>query len=165
MLRKLVFWALTALPVFGGTLGFTLNPDIQSGAPGSSVIFSGTLVNLAGTDLFLTDISYSFTPPADTALTPEVNFFFQNVPGVLLGSESYSDVVFMISIASGAAFGVYEGMVSILGGDSDVSMDVLATANFQVNSVPEPGVFRLIAAGLGAFSAARKLRTRAMTAS
>lgn len=167
MPKTLVLFAALALavPAFCGTLGFSLNPALESGAPGGQVIFSGTLTNLAATDLFLTDISYAFTAPGDSYLTPDFNFFFQNVPGVLLEDESYSDVIFKISIAAGTPAGIYNGQVTFLGGDLEGSLDALGTADFQVESTPEPGAIWLIASGLAALPAARKFRTRSTMAS
>ncbi|MSV28103.1 MAG: PEP-CTERM sorting domain-containing protein [Bryobacterales bacterium] len=167
MSRILALFAVLALsvPAFGDALGFSLDSAVQSGLPGTDVIFTGTLTNLSGTDLFLTDIGYTFIAPGGLYLTPDLNFFFQNVPGVLLDGESYSDVVFMISIAAGAPKALYKGLATILGGDTPVSSGFLAAVAFQIDSsVPEPGVVGLVMAGLGVLAAARKFRTRPATA-
>lgn len=165
--------ALFAAPAWAG-LAFQLQPSVGSGRPGTiPVIFAGTLVD-TDTDqsfLFLNDISIVFTPPAadlsadPTGQTPTSpnTFFFNNVPGTLIGDgdpidTTYTGPIFEIYIAPGTPLGDYTGVISILGGYNGpgVDLDTLASVNFHVLVVQEPATMALWLIGLGGILLARQ---------
>lgn len=116
-------------------LQFTLIPAVQSGAKGAEVIFSGTLQNTSTTDsLFLNGIQFNFSGPDASALTPESNGFFADVPGILLPNETYTGPIFSITINSTASSGDYSGSAAILGGADIFATDNLQSQNVQVSS-------------------------------
>jgi hypothetical protein len=147
-----VFAALiaSAAPASAGPLSFLLNPIVQAGVAGGSVVFQGTLQNTAAPDLFLNDLSLTFTPPGGLYLAVDPNFFFFNVPGVLLAGESYIGPVFRVTIAPGTPSATYFGSATILGGDHDVTFNPIGSQGFQVavGTVPEPATVSLMFAGL-----------------
>jgi hypothetical protein len=58
------------------------------------------------------------------------------VPGILLAGETYTDVVFGITLGAVALPGVYSGTVTILGGSNIFAESNLASASFQI-SLPD----------------------------
>src|ERR1017187_1576483 len=92
---------------------FVLTPAAQSDVGSNEVIFTGTLINASPTDnLFLNNIQFDFIDEADNYLGADTNVFFANVPGILLPGETYSDVVFGITVASNTPPGQYFGIVT-----------------------------------------------------
>lgn len=116
-------------------LEFTLTPSVKSGALGTEITFSGTLRNTSTTDnLFLNDIQFTISGASATALTPDSNSFFANVPGLLLPNEIYTGPIFTILLKSTAAPGDYSGSVAILGGADILATTTLQTQSFQISS-------------------------------
>jgi hypothetical protein len=150
---------LPAIPAFATGLQLTLNPAIQAGIPGGSVIFSGTLVD-TDTDssfLFLNDLSVLFTPPADSYLSVDPTFFFNTVPGDLFGDgitgdDTYTGPLFEIYIAPDTPWGNYSGTINILGGYNGPGADfdplLVTPVDFQVVVAPEPTTLLLTMAGI-----------------
>ncbi len=145
---------LSALPASPALL-FTLTSPAQTGQPGDTITFSGTLENNGLADLFLNDIAITFTPPAGTYLIEDHNFFFANVPGVLLPGETYSGPIFSLLIAAGTPVGTYAGSAAMQGGADPSALDALALAPFSVTVVPEPATLTLLASALVALAARR----------
>ena len=120
-------------------LTFVLTPAAQSGARSNEVVFTGTLSNTSSNeDLFLNDITVSFTGVATNYLTANTNAFFANVPGVLSPGETYSDVVFAVVIDATTPAGDYFGSVTIQGGSNIFAADDLAVQTFQVSAFDTP---------------------------
>jgi hypothetical protein len=116
-------------------LTFVLTPAMQSGAISNEVFFVGVLSNTSLTDnLFLNDIQFGFTGVATNYLAADTNSFFANVPGILLPGETYSDVVFGVTISPATPPGDYLGSVAILGGSNIFAATNLASQTFQVSS-------------------------------
>jgi len=161
----LAAFALAAVPAFAGGLSFTLDPTVETGAGGSSVIFSGTLVDTDTDDsaLFMNGIDVAFTPPAGSYLTADPNFFFNTAPGSLFGDgvtndDTYTGPIFELDIAPGTPAGLYSGTIQILGGYNgpEADFDPLATQSFQVDVAPEPAAAGLMLAGLAGLAMIRR---------
>ena len=160
---KLLLLLTLASPAFAGLI-FTLNPPTGVGQPGDAIVFSGTLLDddLDTSFLFLNAIAVSFTPPGGTFLSPDPNFFTQNVIGVLqsppdIFPDSYSGPIFEIHVAPNTPAGTYFGTIDILGGhNSPDDSTVLATQRFQVVAgAPEPALGGLTLAALACLALAR----------
>jgi hypothetical protein len=118
-------------------LAFVLTPAAQSDVGSNEVTFTGTLINTSLTDnLFLNNIQFDFIDEAGTYLAADTNVFFANVPGILLPSETYSDVVFGITVASNTPPGQYFGIVTIQGGTNIFAATNLASPIFEVSLPP-----------------------------
>ncbi len=114
-------------------LTLTINPAAQPASLGAEVLFYGTLTNTSGTEqLFLNDLSASFTadPQSDTALSS--NAFFANVPGILLPGEVYDGPLFRISLSGASPATNYTGTITFQGGANIVAADMLASAPFTL---------------------------------
>ncbi len=147
---------LSALPASPALL-LTLTPPAQNGQPGDTIIFGGTLENTGLADLFLNDLAIAFTPPAGTYLIEDHNFFFANVPGVLLPGESYTGPIFRLLIAANTPLGTYAGLAALQGGAEPNALDQLANGSFTVTVVPEPATLALIASALATLAARRAM--------
>ncbi len=116
---------------------FDLTPAAQSDVGSNEVVFTGTLINTSLTDdLFLNNIQFDFIDEADDCLGADTNAFFANVPGILLPGETYSDVVFGITIAPATPPGQYFGAVTIQGGTNIFAVTNLASPLFEVSLPP-----------------------------
>ena len=118
-------------------LAFVLTPAVRSGVGSNEFFFTGTLINTSLTDnLFLNDIQFDFIDEAAGHLAADTNAFFANVPGILLPFETYSDVVFGITIDPATPPGQYFGFVTILGGTNVFAATDLASPIFEVSLPP-----------------------------
>ena len=118
-------------------LAFFLTPAAQSDVGSNEVVFTGTLINTSLTDdLFLNDIQFNFIDEAADYLAADTNAFYANVPGILLPGETYSDVVFGITIAPATPPGQYLGSVTIQGGTNIFAATNLASPIFEVSLPP-----------------------------
>jgi hypothetical protein len=118
-------------------LAFVLTPAVQSGVGSNEFFFTGTLINTSLTDsLFLNDIRFDFIDEAADYLAADTNVFFANVPGILLPFETYSDVVFGITIDPATPPGQYFGFVTIQGGTNIFAATDLASPICEVSLPP-----------------------------
>jgi hypothetical protein len=152
--RSLALLAMLSIPAWAGLTLTLAPPAIESGLPGDELVFQGTFsVDLGDPDVFLTDLGFTLTPPADSFLTPDTNPFFFNAPGDVCNNDpscitGYTGDLFGIQIAPGTPAGQYFGTVTILGGADPSFSDPLTSAvPFEVDvlsSSPEPGSLLLI---------------------
>ena len=113
-------------------LSFVLTPAVQACARSNEVFFTGILSNTDPTnDLYLNGIQFT----ASGSFTPDSNAFFANVPGILSAGQTYSDVVFGVTINPATPAGDYFGAVTILGGSNIFAASNLATLPFQVSTI------------------------------
>jgi hypothetical protein len=117
-------------------LSFELASADQIGTATNEMTFSGSLTNTGSTNLYLNDIQCVLFPPGLTVLNADTNAFFANVPGILLPGETYTDVVFGMTLGAVAPPGVYDGTVTIFGGTNIFAASNLASAPFQI-SLPD----------------------------
>ena len=116
---------------------FVLTPAVQSDVGSNEVVFTGTLINTSPTDnLFLNNIQFDFIDEADDYLAADTNVFFANVPGILLPGETYSDVVFGITVASAIPPGQYFAIVILQGGTNIFAANNLASPIFELSLPP-----------------------------
>jgi len=117
-------------PVAGAGLSFVLTPSTQIGPQGTEVFFNGTLTNTDPTnDVYLNDIQFV----ASSNLTTVGNVFFGNVPGILSGGQTYSDIVFAVTVNFTTPIGNYFGTVTLVGGSNIFASSNLATQSFQIS--------------------------------
>ena len=150
LLPMVMLVLIGAAPAWADDLVITLNSPTLSGLPGDTLTFTGTIQNLdsAIVDLnkcqlnlsgqfvadcvlsFLTFAPYTLDPLAtsfDFAMfTISVNLPYTDLPGLQSGS-----------------FDVLGGVEGVGGYDS-TTQNLLGTADFSVNVVPEPGTASLL---------------------
>jgi hypothetical protein len=117
-------------------LSFSLTPAVQSGVGTNEVFFTGALTNTSLTTNFLNNIQITFTNAATNYLAADTNVFFANVPGILLPGETYTDVVFGISVNPATPPGNYSGAVAIQGGTNIFDATNLSSQTFQISLPP-----------------------------
>ena len=128
------------------SLVLTLSNPVQNGAPGSTLDFTATALapSTNGATVFLAGDSSN----VDFPLTIDDNGFFNNFPFTLDPGDSFTGLLFTVTLPSDTPLGSYTGFFSI----QDDSGAILGTANFQVNATPEPGTLVLFATGLSGLS-------------
>jgi hypothetical protein len=144
---------LLSLPASADTISLNLSSPVQSGAPGSTLSFTAT-VSAPGTNVgtvFLNGDSFNL----DSPLTLNDEGFFFGFPLSLNAGDSFTGLLFTVTIPPSAVSGPYNGSFEILGGADGGAADPLGTVAFQVNAestspVPEPGSLLLLATGVAA---------------
>ncbi len=118
-------------------LAFVLTPAVQSDVGSNEVTFTGTLINTSSANnLYLNNLQLGFIDDATNYLAADTNVFFANVPGILLPGETYSDVVFGVTIAPVTPPGQYFGTVTIQGGTNIFALTNLVSPIFEVSLLP-----------------------------
>ena len=137
-----------------------LAPNVKTTAPGGvpdvtcdngtlqCLIFAGTITADPGADTFLNAVQITFAPVNGLLASIDL-FFFDNVPGLLLSSDSpYVGPIFALDVAPGIAAGTYNGTAALLGGATPSALGTLATASFQVIVTPEPATWMQLGCAL-----------------
>jgi len=142
--------------VHAGSLLVLLSNPSQTGAPGATLQFFGTMTNVSPTDtIFLNSIT-STSPWSN--LTIDVSPFFTNAPLSMGPGDTTSPFeIFDVTIDPATPDGPLPGStVSIQGGADPGTFDDLADVNFDVQvsstpsaGAPEPGTASLVL-GMGA---------------
>ena len=147
---------------FADTIGLSLNAPAQSGTAGSTVSFDAT-VSAPGKNsgtVFLNGDGFNVSSP----LIVDDSGFLLDFPLNLDPGDSFSGVLFTLTLPSNTAAGLYPVTFEILGGADSGAQDTLGSVDFHVNvapsTVPEPESLMLLAAGLPgvAFLVKRKWR-------
>jgi hypothetical protein len=113
-------------------LSFNLTPAAQSGVGIGEIYFTGALTNNGTTTNFLNNVQFAFTSVATNYFTADTNVFFENVPGILLPGETYTDVIFGVVINPTTPPGNYSGMVTIQGGTNIFDVTTSSGQTFQI---------------------------------
>jgi len=135
----------------------SLDAATLSGAAGSVLQFFGTLTNTTGGVVFLNAANINSTLPDPSAIdsTP----FFTNAPLSLDANGTTGDIgLFNITILDSFAPGNYDGTFTVVGGAGPDSQDILGSADFTAQVVPEPGTLPLLGAGIGVLLAWKRSR-------
>jgi hypothetical protein len=74
--------------------------------------------------------------------------FLFDFPFSLDPGNDFTGTLFTVALPSNLVFDTYNGFFEIFGGSSGSAQDPLATVDFQVNAVSEPGTWVLLATGL-----------------
>jgi hypothetical protein len=106
-------------------------------------------------DAYINGDSVTFSLPVDDTA------FILLVPPVLAPGAFVTGPVFDVSVPASTAPGLYTGNFNVLGGDTALQFDVLATEPFGVQVVPEPATVMLTLAGLACAATVRLRQSRA----
>jgi hypothetical protein len=126
-------------------LTLTFQSSTLAGDPGATLSFIATAVNTAAVTENLNSDSFNVAPP----LTLNDSSFLNNWPLALTAGESFGpSILFTVTVPFGTDPGAYDGTFNILGGPGVGDQNLLGSASFTVDVVPEPGTFALIGFGL-----------------
>lgn len=142
-------------------LEIVLDEPSQTGSPGDTLQFFGTLTNASADTIFLT---------GDTLTLPgfpqgSIVDLFGNTPISLSQGANSGDIeLFDITIPNGFPGSGNHGNYTLLGG-AESEQNIVGTADFTVNvpgisSVPEPSFRILLALGLALFTTVRWMAAR-----
>lgn len=120
----------------------TLDNPLLTGAPGDTLMFTGTIQNDGLEPTFLNADSLNLAGSSFST----IDLFFANVPVSLGAGESTGDIELFDIVLSSPFLdspGNYGGTYSLFGGVDENALDLLGAADFavtasQVNTVPEP---------------------------
>ncbi|MCU1323233.1 MAG: putative exosortase interaction protein [Acidobacteriaceae bacterium] len=143
---------LLSSPASADTISLNLTNAVQTGTAGSTLSFFATVAapGTNGGTVYLNGDNSNL----DSPLTLNDDGFFLDFPLSLDAGDSFSGLLFTVTLPSNIASGLYTGFFEILGGSDGGSLDTLQSVNFQVNvapvvsAVPEPESLMLLAAGL-----------------
>jgi hypothetical protein len=149
-LRLLLMLMAGVSQLHAGSLLVLLSSPAQTGAPGATLQYLGTMTNVSATDtIFLNSIT---STSASSNLTIDVGPFFVNAPLSLGPGDVTSPFeIFDVAIDPATPDGLISGStVSIQGGADAATFDDLADVNFDVQvsspsaAVPEPSLTWLV---------------------
>jgi hypothetical protein len=129
-------------PYVCGTTGSTVSVTATVAAPSTNAA-----------DVYLNSDDFTVDSPLSFDDSPFYNFPLYLTPG-----QSYTDVLFNITIPESAIPGYYSGYFDILGGPDGGTLDLLAAVPFTVDVTPEPSSFLLFGSGIVGILTAVKRR-------
>ena len=169
MKRRLLFSLFAPLlalglsrPALADSIIFTLNNATQSSTAGKTLTYSATISAPAtNTGLeYLSGVTYSISP--FNSFVVNTDPFSLNYPAFLAAGGTYTGPLFTLFIPTGSTLATYLGSISIIGGPTSISQNILATQTSTTNVTPaatvtpEPSTWALLATGmLGVFSISR----------
>jgi hypothetical protein len=141
----------------------TFSPSIDSGAPGSTFSFQGTILNNTANTEFINSDSFALAgiPPSGIDDSP----FLNNAPLSLGPNASTGSFIFLkVTIPNNQASADYAGTFDIIGGQdggNGTANDFLGEGTFTARvtppSTPEPATILLAVAGLLALILVRRI--------
>jgi PEP-CTERM motif-containing protein len=135
-------------------INFTLTQPSQTGSPGTTLDFQGTLSNPTANPIFLNADS---STTAALFLTVDDTAFLLNAPASLAPNGSPGSSVgpidlFTVTIGASAVSGTYvNNFFTVEGGGDASTFNALATQQFAITvgtPVPEPGTMALLGTGI-----------------
>ena len=146
------------------TIGIVFDNASQTGSPGDTLQFFGTLTNTGSDTVFLNsdDINLSGFPPA------AINDMFANTPLSLDPGTNSGDIeLFDVTIQTGFPGSINPGDYTLTGG-GNFDQNIIGTADFSVkvtgvSTVPEPSYRLFLILGIASLTATRKIVKYALT--
>lgn len=132
------------------TLVISLSAPYQSGSQGFFA-FNATVVNTSASTVYLNGDDFSVDSPliVDDSPFASYPFFLGAYDNQVDSTDSYTGVLFNVSVPPATPMGLYAGSFEILGsGDPNDDTTVAGSAVFNVNVTPEPSSLIPVLAGL-----------------
>jgi hypothetical protein len=158
----LIAMLLLAGSIAPADIVITLDAAAQTGSPGHTLIFSGTLFNSSPDTIFLNGADLNL---AGNSFTPDFSDpFLANVPVSLDPDQATSDIELFEVLLNDPfidPFVPYSGNYALSGGADPNAQDLLTSVDFTItaqngaSAVPEPSSLALLAAALAACVAIR----------
>ena len=142
-LRALLFGVLWQATALADLITFSFTSSLLTTTPGQSVTFAATVTNLTSDPVFLNGDNVSIAAP----LSVDDTKFLLNFPVFLTSHQAVTAQILDVTVLPSVPVGLYSGTFEILGGTSEFDFDSLASADFGVRVVPEPGNLSVFLAG------------------
>ena len=124
-------------------LTITLAQPFQSGVSGDTLDFTATITNNTDVTEYLNGDGFSIASPLVLDDSPYASY-----PLTLGAGDSYTGLLFTVTVPPGTPQTIYEGYFEITGGYNDSDDFELGSANFDVAVTPEPSSLSLLGVGL-----------------
>lgn len=157
---------LSAVVAHADILNVTLTNTNETGSPGQTLVFSGTVSNPGATTVFLNS---DIIQTGQSFLNGNGIDFLLDAPASLAPAGQPGDStgvldLFTVTITASAPPGTYttNNYFQVLGGSTSSSVDLLATQTFSVivSSVPEPGTLILFGSAIAGWTVSAMRRRR-----
>lgn len=158
--------ALFCATAYADTFSIVLTPPAQTAAPGSTVVYSGTVsapLTNSGAD-YINAGEITFSGPQDIVFDTSDSLTFNGGNAIAPGSSVSGDL-FSVFVPSTEASGNFIGSFTLLGGPDFITYSQLGQVNFTLNVAsaasvtPEPSSYLLLASGLlGVYALVRRQR-------
>lgn len=156
-----------SLTAHADTLNLSLTTPNQTGSPGDTLVFFGTISNPTATTFFLNGDNLSTNPGPPLFNGNGSAFLLDSPPSLGAGGSTGNLDLFSVMIGASAAPGTYIlNSFEVLGGSTSSAQDLLATQQFSITvstaPTPEPGTLTLLATGASGWMvrAVRRRRSR-----
>lgn len=143
---------ISSVAAYADTLTFSILNGTQSGSAGSTLSYSASVAAPTSNSatIFLNGDGFSGDSPIGP-FTLDDSGFYSDFPLSLDPGDSFSGLLFTLTLPANTPAGTYNGTFSILGGPNSSSNQAIGTATFSATippPVPEPSSFLLLATGL-----------------
>ncbi len=162
LLSLLAMTALSAASLGATTINVALASPNQSGVPGATLLYFGTITNTGGSTIYLNSDDLNITASPGAFFINDL--FAANVPLYLdPGASTGSIELFDVTIANPFTDPLYiasPGNYTLQGGIDGNAGDILSSTDFSVTVTPEPASLALAFGGLAAVGLVRRRQTR-----
>ena len=156
---------LLVMPASADTISLVLSNPVQFAVPGSTLSFDATVsapLDNAST-VYLNGDAFDITIPGSNPV--DDSGFMSTFPLFLNPGDTFTGTLFSVTLPPDLAIVNYTGDFTIIGG-GPTDLNNLATVEFQINTVPEPGTWVMLVTGFGALAmaiAGRRYLTQLIT--
>ena len=143
LLCTVILAAMSAAAASADDISIALDDPTQTGSPGETLEFFGTITNTSAATLYLNSDSITL----DGLSLGLIDQFFNNVPIFLGAGDSSGDVeLFDVTVSNPLVdpSGTYDGSYELIGGLDGEAQDDVGSTNFSVTTVPEPSTIYLL---------------------
>ena len=143
LLCTVILAAMSAAAASADDISIALDDPTQTGSPGETLQFFGTITNTSAATVYLNSDSLTL----DGLSLGLIDQFFNNVPIFLGAGDSSGDVeLFDVTVSNPLVdpSGTYDGSYELIGGLDGEAQDDVGSTNFSVTTVPEPSTIYLL---------------------
>jgi len=143
LLCTVILAAMSAAAASADDISIALDDPTQTGSPGETLQFFGTITNTSAATVYLNSDSLTL----DGVSLGLIDQFFNNMPIFLGAGDSSGDIeLFDVTVSNPLVdpSGTYGGSYELIGGPDGEAQDDVGSASFSVTTVPEPSTIYLL---------------------